>query len=527
MSDLVLRNARIWTGDAEAPHADAAIVRDERFAFVGREQDVTVPAGVDVIDARGRLVLPGFTDSHAHLLGTGLAMQSIDLKGVPSIAEAAHRVGERVASSPPGAWIRGAGWDQHIWPGARFPHRRDLDAVSPDHPVVLMHTSGHCTWVNSATLRAAGITAATAPPAGGAIDVDDGGEPTGILRDNASRLVADVAPKLTQTERIAATGQAIAHAHSLGVTGVHAMDVGRGELQALHALNDPGNLRLRVRAFMSAGALDEWFDRNLATGDGDDMLRIGGVKFFADGALGSMTAWMIEPFEGSIDTGLALQPAEDLERDVRRCLERGLAPAIHAIGDRANREVLDIIARARDLAPHLPRRIEHAQLLAPNDVARFAQYSVTASVQPIHATQDMAKVDRSWGPRGAYAYAFASLRSIGVNLAFGSDTPVETMDPIAGIHAAVTRRNAAGEPPAGWYPDQRLPIEAAIAAYTAGAARAVRAHDVFGRIAPGCHADFVLLSEDILECADPMRILDARADTTVVGGEIVYRRPSS
>ncbi len=254
--------------------------------------------------------------------------------------------------------------------------------------------------MNSAALRAAGITSSTPSPTGGAIDVDDDGEPAGILRDNAARLVTAVAPKLTQAERIAAVEQAIAHAHSLGVTGVHAMDVGRGELQALHAVNDSGRLRLRVRAFMSAGMLDEWFDRNLATGDGDDMLRIGGVKFFADGALGSMTAWMLEPFEGTSDTGLALQPAADLERDVARCLDRGLAPAIHAIGDRANREVLDIIAGTSGVAPHLPRRIEHAQLLAPEDIARFAQYSVTASVQPIHATQDMAKVDRAWGARG-------------------------------------------------------------------------------------------------------------------------------
>jgi predicted amidohydrolase YtcJ len=233
---------------------------------------------------------------------------------------------------------------------------------------------------------------------------------------------------------------------------------------------------------------------------------------------------MLEPFEGTSDTGLALQPAEDLERDVARCLEHGLAPAIHAIGDRANREVLDIIARTSDLAPHLPRRVEHAQLLAPADVARFAKYSVTASVQPIHATQDMAKVDRAWGARGVGSYAFASLRDAGVNLAFGSDTPVETMDPIAGIHAAVTRRDAGGDPPGGWYPGQRLPVEAAIAAYTIGAATAVREQAALGRIAPGCHADVVLLSANIIECSDPMLILDARVDATVVGGETVYRR---
>ena len=526
MTHLIIRNASIWTGNPAAPHADTAIVRDGRFVFVGRESDATLPPSAETIDALCRLVLPGFTDSHTHLLGTGVAMQSVNLKAVPSVAEAARRVAERVASSPTGAWIRGAGWDQNDWPGAQFPHRRDLDAVAPDQPVVLTHTSGHCTWVNSAALRAAGITRDTPAPTGGAIDVDDVGEPTGILRDNASRLLNDAAPKLNQTERIAATELAIAHARSLGVTGVHAMDVGRGELQALHALNDANRLRLRVRPFMSAGMLDEWFDRNLATGDGDDMLRIGGVKFFADGALGSMTSWMLEPCEGATDTGLALQPVEDLERDVRRCLEHGLAPAIHAIGDRANREVLDIIARTQQLAPELPRRIEHAQLLAASDIARFAYYNVTASMQPIHATQDMAKVDRAWGTRGAGAYAFASLRSIGVNLAFGSDTPVETMDPIAGIHAAVTRRNAAGDPPAGWYPDQRIPIEAAIAAYTIGAATAVRQHDAFGRIAPGYHADFVVLSDNILT-ADPMRILDAHIDATIVAGEVVHRRANT
>lgn len=524
MTDLILRNAQIWTGDATAPYADTAIVRDGRFVFVGRSQDAAAPSDVDVFDAGGRLVLPGFTDSHAHLLGTGLAMQSVDLKGVPSVAEALQRVAERVAVSPAGAWVRGAGWDQHDWPGARFPHRRELDTIAPEHPVVLSHTSGHCIWVNSAALRAAAITAATIAPTGGAIDIGDDGAPTGILRDNASRLISDVAPKLARNERITTMEQAIAHAHSLGVTGAHAMDVGRGELQALHALNDSGRLRLRVRPFMSAGTLDEWFDRNVATGDGGDMLRIGGVKFFADGALGSMTSWMLEPCEGSDDTGLALQPAGELERDVRRCLEHGLATAIHAIGDRANREVLDIIARTQNVAPDLPRRIEHAQLLAAPDIARFAYYGVTASVQPIHATQDMAKVDRAWGARGVGAYAFASLRSLGVNLAFGSDTPVETMDPLAGVQAAVTRRNAAGEPPGGWYPQQRLTAMEAIAAYTTGAAEAVRESATLGRIAPGYHADFVLLSENILTAADPMRIADARVEATVVGGEIVYRR---
>jgi predicted amidohydrolase YtcJ len=258
-------------------------------------------------------------------------------------------------------------------------------------------------------------------------------------------------------------------------------------------------------------------------GDGDDMLRIGGVKFFTDGALGSLTAWMLDPYEGAAGTGLALQPAEDLERDIRACLQRGLAPAVHAIGDRANRTALDIFERARSLGPALPRRIEHAQLLTAEDLPRFAALGVAASVQPIHATQDMAKVDRWWGARGRYAYAFASLLASGARLAFGSDTPVETMDPIAGIHAAVTRRNAAGEPAGGWYPAERVTLEDALRGYTSGC-DAAAGDGASGRIAPGCPGDFVVPSRDLFALTDPMRILGARADVTVVAGEVVYGR---
>ena len=524
MNALVLRNARIWTGVATAPWAEAALILDGRFVAAGRGGDIEAPGGAELLDAGGRLVVPGFTDAHAHLLGTGAAMRNVGLKGATTVEEAVRRVAERVATTPRGGWVRGAGWDQNNWPGEWFPHRRDLDGVAPEHPVVLVHTSGHCSWVNSAALRAANISPDTPTPVGGAIDVDDAGEPTGILRDAAARLVTDVVPSPTPTERLAALSDAIAQAHRLGVTGAHAMDVGRGELQALYALRDSGALRLRVRAYMSASRLDEWFERNMATGDGDDMLRVGGVKFFTDGALGSLTAWMLEPYEGTSNTGLPLQPADELERGVRLALEHGLAPAVHAIGDRANRTALDIFERARDIAPTLPRRIEHAQLLTERDLPRLAALGVVASVQPIHATQDMAKVDRSWGARGRHAYAFASLLGSGATLAFGSDAPVENMDPIAGMHAAVTRRNAAGTPRDGWYRDQRISLEAALSAYTRGGAIAAGEPESAGCIAPGGAGDFVVLSRDLFEMDDPMRVLDARADVTVVGGEVVYRR---
>ncbi|MBI2724166.1 MAG: amidohydrolase [Chloroflexi bacterium] len=523
MTDLLIRRADIWTGDPARPRAKAALIRHGRFVTVGDEADVGAPPGVPAFDAEGRFVTPGFVDGHAHLLGTGAAMHSIQLKAVPSAEEAVRRVAQRVATTPAGGWVRGAGWDQHAWPGGSFPDRTMLDAVAPHRPVVLTHTSGHCTWVNTAALRAAGITAATRAPAGGTIDIGDDGEPSGILRDTASRLVTDAAPNPTQIERITALDEAIAHAHSLGVTGAHAMDVGRGEFQALHALHDGGRLRFRVRSFLTATRLSEWFERAVATGDGDDMLRIGGIKFFADGALGSLTAWMLEPCAEDAGVGFPLQPVEELEAQVRACLEQGLAPAIHAIGDRANREVLGILERSRDIASGLPRRIEHAQLLAAGDVARFGGLGITASVQPIHATQDMEKVDRYWGARGAGAYAFARLLATGANLAFGSDTPVETMSPLAGIHAAVTRERPDGTPPGGWYAGERISIESALHAHTAGCATAIHEQSHWGRIAPGCFGDVTVLSHN-LTAANPSAILETTVDATVVAGEVVFRR---
>ena len=522
MAGQILRNARIWTGDSTQPWAETALVRDGRFAFVGREADLAAPADVDVIDAGGRLVVPGFIDGHAHLLHTGQAMRSVDLKGVTSVAEAVRRVAERVDAEPAGAWVRGAGWDQHLWPGARFPTRHDLDAVAPETPVALTHTSGHCLWVNSAALAAAGIDESTEVPFGGTIDLDAGGAPAGILRDAATALIERAAPQPSAGDRRRAVRDALAHAASLGVTGVHAMDVGYGELSALRALEESGELDVRVRVYLTAARLDDWLGE-LRTGEGSDRLRIGGVKFFADGALGSLTAWMLAPYEGSEDAGLALEEPAALEARLRACLGSGLAPAVHAIGDRANREVLDMFKRARGLTPELPRRMEHAQLLTPEDLPRFGALGVIASVQAIHATQDKEKVDRFWGDRGRWAYPFASLAASGATLAFGSDSPVETMDPLAGLHAAVTRRDAGGDPPTGWYPEERLSIATAVAAYGAGCARAAGEEASVGKIAAGYHADFVELSLDLF-AADPMRLCDDRVERTVVGGALVYRR---
>ena len=520
--DLLIDNARIWTGDGAAPWAEAALVRDGAFLFVGRRSDIEPPAGAERIDAGGRLMLPGFVDGHAHLYGTGMALASVDLRDTKDEADAARRVRESVRDAAPGAWVYGTGWDQNDWPGARFPTRASLDEIAPENPVLLTHVSVHCTWANSAALHAAGVTRETADPAGGSIDRDADGEPTGVLRDNAMELVQRAVPRPDVALRRTHLRAAIAHAHRLGVTGVHAMDVGRGEWEAMRALHAEDELSLRVHGYLSARRLDAWIAAGVRTGDGDEVLRVGGVKFFADGALGSMTAWMREPYEGTEETGIALQTAEELGERVERSLRAGLAPAIHAIGDRANTEVLDILERLRDVAPELPRRIEHAQLVDARDVLRFAAIGVTASVQPIHATQDMRVADRAWGKRCATAYTYRSLVDSGANVAFGSDTPVETMDPIAGIHAAVTRRDADGEPRGGWHPEQRVSLEAAVAAYTRGCAAAVEEDARAGRIARGQRADFVLLSDDLFALPDPMRMLDVRVELTVVGGRVVF-----
>ncbi|MGE5596843.1 MAG: amidohydrolase [Hyphomicrobiales bacterium] len=401
MTDLSVRNGRIWTQDPASPWAEAAVIRDGRFAFVGREVDLPAPAGTAVVDARGGLVLPGFCDAHAHLMSTGFARQQLQLKDVRTVAEVQRLVANRAGSLQPGTWIQGSGWDQNLWPGARFPTREDLDGAAPNNPVFLVHTSAHCAWVNSAALRIARIDALTEAPNGGQIDRDSSGEPTGILRDNAIDLVRRHIPRPGPAERREALREAISHALAHGLTAVHAMDVGASELEALEALEAEGALALRVRAFLTARDLQRWEGRR--TGDGTELLAIGGVKFFADGALGSVTAWMVDPYEGTAETGFPLQPADELEAGVRWCLEHGLAPAIHAIGDRANAEVVAILERLRHLAPDLPRRIEHAQLLRQDLPGRMAALSLTASVQPIHATQDMDKVDRLWGGRGRLA----------------------------------------------------------------------------------------------------------------------------
>jgi predicted amidohydrolase YtcJ len=527
-ADLVLHHGRIFTCEATQPWAEAVLIRKGRVAYVGSNADVTAAASADIpsIDLDGRLALPGFCDAHVHLLNLGISRQIVNLRGAHSLEEAVDRVRERAGTTPAGRWVRGHGWDQNEWAQPSFPDRRPLDDVAPENPVVLAHTSGHATWVNSRALALAGINADTPDPAGGRIGRDpESGEPTGLLFETAGQLVLAALPELTAGERLEALKEAIRYAQSLGVTSAHDMGLGHRTLAALRTLREQEELGLRVRAYLKRERLDDFIAEGLRTGDGDDLLSVGGAKFVADGALGSQTASMLEPLEGQPDNyGVAVIPANELETLVQKALDAGLATAVHAIGDRANREALDVYEKMMGRRGSLRLRIEHCQLLSPEDVPRFAGLGIVASVQPIHATSDMNKADRAWGNRSSGAYAFRSLLDSGARLAFGSDCPVETMDVVAGIHAAVTRRRADGTPPGGWYPEQRLSLEETVKAYTLGPAHAAGQEAVLGSLAPGKLGDAVVLSRDIFAIADPMDILTAQVDLTVLGGRIVHER---
>jgi predicted amidohydrolase YtcJ len=530
--NLVLYNGNIHTMDPARPRARAIAIAGNRILALGDDAGIRAllgPGGT-AIDLQGRTVLPGFTDSHLHLMWYGLGLMQIDLAAVPTLAEALARVTARAEKTPAGLWLTGGGWDHSLWAGGAFPTRHDLDRAAPDHPVWLRRKCGHVGWANSRALRLAGITAQTPDPPGGAIDRDPAsGEPSGILKDTAMDLVARLFEDPTPEEGANAIQATMAHAHRHGLVGVHTME-GAAAFRAFQKLRADGKLDLRVLMQIPEDNLDAAIQAGLQSGFGDERLRIGGVKIFADGALGARTAYMLEPFEGEPDNyGLAVADAGHLRDMVGKASRAGIAAFVHAIGDRANREVLDAVEASRQAGEglHLRHRIEHAQVLHPNDVPRLARLGVIASMQPLHATQDMLLADALWGKRSAGAYAWRSLLDAGTVLAFGSDAPVEDMSVLKGIHAAVTRRRADGSPgPEGWYPEQRLTAAEAVFAYTAGAAHASSEEAIKGTLTPGKLADLVVLSQDILTI-EPMAILDTNVVATLLDGEFIYKQEGS
>ncbi|MBN1933961.1 MAG: amidohydrolase [Anaerolineae bacterium] len=520
--NLVLYNGIVHTMDRARPTASALAIAGERILAAGGDglKDELAPGGI-AIDLHGKTALPGLIDAHLHFVWYSLGLKNVDLQGVPTLDEALRRIAAHAAETAPEVWIRGGRWNCNLW-GGEFPTRYDLDRVVPDHPVLLPSKDGHSAWVNSKALELAGVDASTPDLEDGRIFRNERGEPTGILQENAISLVRRIVPDPSLEEMMAACRVGMGNAHRVGLTGVHNCEGGR-EFAALQALERRSELTLRVLQHIPEGSLDAAIDLGVRDGLGSDRLRLCGVKAFADGALGSRSAWMLEPYETDRDNcGVPTMTPEAARDLVRRANGAGLSVAVHAIGDAANRMVLDAFEQEGDRA--LRNRIEHVQLLHPDDLGRLAGLKAIASMQPIHATSDIEIADLHWGRRAATGYAWRSLLDAGTVLAFGSDAPVEDMSPLAGIYAAVTRRRPDGFPAReGWYPEQRIAACEAVYAYTMGAAFAGGEEAIKGSLAPGKLADLVVLDRDILS-VDPELILSTQVLGTMVGGAWVYGR---
>jgi predicted amidohydrolase YtcJ len=524
----IIENARIYTMDRDLPHAKAIALREGRVVAVGAKGELdALPGDKRRIDAGGHAVIPGLIDAHIHFLQYSRSLAKIDLDGVRSKEEVLARVAAKARELGPGRWVLGGGWNNNLWSPPDFPTRHDLDRAAPDNPVYLDRKDLHSCWVNSLALQRAGVTGDTPDPPGAAIGRDGAGEPDGIFYESATHIMHDAIEEPPE-EPIVAMRRGFPALAALGVTGFHNCE-GPEAFSALEALDAAGELPLRVIILLAYYRLEETIRTGLTTGFGSDYLRTGPVKIFSDGSLGSMTAEMLGDYECCPgERGIGTIPQDELEAAIARAAQAGIPSAIHAIGDAANRRVLDAFQRVSETMGKqygeqgLRHRIEHVQLLHPNDIPRLAALGVTASMQPLHATSDMHAADRLWGARARYGYAWRSVLDSGALLAFGSDAPVEPPDPFAGIHAAVTRQDREDRPPEGWYPQECITVEEAVRAYTEGAARSCPYFPhVTGTLAPGSVADLVVLDRDIF-AIDPREIKDTRPLATLVGGRAVY-----
>jgi predicted amidohydrolase YtcJ len=528
----ILYNARIYTLDDSRPVAAALAVRDGKILAIAEDfvslQMLDGPH--ELLDLGGRVLIPGLTDAHIHLEHYALGLQKVDCE-TSTLEECLHRVAERARTTPPGEWILGHGWNQNNWGGA-FPSANQLDPITPHHPVYLTAKSLHAGWANTAALKLAGITAHTPDPVSGQIGRNADGTPNGMLFESAMQLVGEAIPAPSVEQVAEAICSAMPGLWQVGITSVHDFDRSRcfAALQRLHA---NGQLNLRVVKSIPLDDLPHAAALGLRSGFGDDWLRLGAVKLFADGALGPRTAAMLQPYEGEPENrGMLMLDAEEIFEHGKLAVENGFPLAIHAIGDRANHEVLNALEQLRKLEHNvttqhatritLRHRIEHVQLIHPDDASRLAQLGVIASMQPIHATSDMEMADRHWGERAALSYAWKTQLDVGASLAFGSDAPVESPNPWWGLHAAVTRRRQDGTPgPDGWYPEQRLTVADALRGFTVGAAYAAGLENRLGKLASGFLADLLVLDTDPFTC-DPETIKNIRPLATMVGGEWVF-----
>ena len=524
---LAVVNARIWTGDSRHPWSDAMAISRDRISAMGLSAEVRklLTPSTRVIDAHGMMVVPGFIDSHIHFLEGGFGLASVQLRDAKTPRDFVQRISEFAKTLQAGMWITNGDWDHEQW-GGELPRRDWIDSVTPNNPVWVNRLDGHMSLANGAALRAAGITKATAEVTGGTIVRDAQGEPTGILKDNATSLVNRVQPNPSPEEEDRALDAAMRYIAGNGVTSVTHMGTW-SDLAVFERAHAAGRLRTRIYAAVPLSTWERLRDTVKRRGHGDEWLKIGALKGFVDGSLGSHTAAMLAPFtDAPNDTGLFVNTPEHLYEWTSGADKAGLHVIVHAIGDRAIRTQLDIYERVEheNTARDRRFRIEHAQHIAPPDMSRFAPLGVIASMQPYHAIDDGRWAEKVIGhERGKGTYAFRSLLDHHTRLAFGSDWFVAPATPLEGIYAAVTRRTLDGANPGGWYPEQKISVEDALRAYTSGGAYASYDERDKGTLERGKLADFVMIDRDLTR-TPPAEIAQARVVMTVVGGRIVHSR---
>jgi len=529
-ADLLITHANIWTVDPAHPKAEALAILRDRIVAVGTDADVNAWRGPNtkVIDAAGKLLLPGFNDAHVHFVSGGAQLDNVQLNDATSAQEFVRRIGERAKTTPKGSWILGGDWDETKWTPPELPTKELIDPVTGDTPVFVSRYDGHMGLANSAALRTAGITAQTPDPPGGAIVRDTKGNPTGALKDAAADLLYKHVPPLTHDERMRAVKRALAHAASLGVTSVQHMNPDYADIAVYSELLDRGELTARIYAAPFIMDFGDQAKLGIRRAFGDPFLRVGAVKGYADGSLGSRTAYFFEPFSDTPgNRGLLsdeMQPPATMRERILKADAAGIQTCIHAIGDQAISMILDFYADVVKEHGKADRRfrIEHAQHMAAKDFDRFAQLGVIASMQPYHAIDDGRWAEARIGhDRASRTYAFRTFLDHGVRLAFGTDWDVAPLNPMLGIYAAVTRATLDGKNPNGWFPEQKLTVAETVEAYTMGSAYAEFQEKEKGSITVGKLADIVMLSDDLFTI-DPAKIRDVKVLRTFVGGKLVY-----
>jgi predicted amidohydrolase YtcJ len=532
MPDLLLVNGNIRTQNPIQPKAQAVLISGGFITAVGDDSVRRLAnSGATVIDLEGKTVLPGMTDAHFHFFDWAMARRNLMLAHVRSLEELTASVLSAAGEKPRGTWIIGQGWNEADWDNPQMPTRTNLDRAAPHHPVILWRCDMHMAVANTPALALAGIDQHTSDQITGRIERDSSGFPNGILKEKAVDLVKAVIPRAAESEILTAMSDGITALHELGLTGIHDVRIMGGEeggiaFRTWQRLRERGELPLRCWVTLPGERLDEAIALGLRTGFGDDCLRIGHVKFFADGGMGARTAWMTAPYQDA-ECGMPLTPPEELAIAIQKAENAGLAVMVHAIGDLANREVIGIFEQlklAPNFSPASQHRIEHVQMIQPEDVKRLSALKyVAACVQPHNMILDMNMVDASVGKRGRRCYAFKDLINAGIPTLLSSDAPVCDPSPLIGIHAALTRRRRDATPSTGWYPEQRLTLKEAIYGYTVMPARVHGIENELGSISPGKRADMIVLDRDIY-AIDPMKIVETSVVMTIFDGRIVMDR---